>query len=350
MPVAVKKTVKFLKLSYLWVVRILFAPNHFNVPLWRRLYLAFAGGFVPDQDVLYDLRHRPKSAYLSEFDWYRSRFINDPFNPMLNNKVVCAEVLKDYAQVPETLFVKNKGRFMRYSDRKNLSNVQGAIDTVAEAGSVFMKPIGAGKGKGVHRLDYTDGKFLVDESLVSQTDLEVMLRKHDGWFFCRCINQHPGLAKIYDKTSNTIRLITMRDPESGQFKVFFAVLRLGTVKTIPIDNGSVGGLVSKIDLETGELSEARSLWSLSVHPVHPNSQAPIQGERIPQWEALKDKMIKLAEQFPYLQFVAWDILLAEDGPYIIEANTSSGVNIIQVWGPQRQDELGDFYRAYGVIQ
>ena len=49
MPVAVKKTVKFLKLSYLWVVRILFAPNHFNVPMWRRLYLAFAGGFVPDQ-------------------------------------------------------------------------------------------------------------------------------------------------------------------------------------------------------------------------------------------------------------------------------------------------------------
>ena len=191
------------------------------------------------RNVLYDLRHRPKSAYLSEFDWYRSRFINDPFNPMLNNKVVCAEVLKDYAQVPETLFVRNEGAvhaILRSEEplERSRGNRQCWLSWL-----IFVEPIGAGKGKGVHRLDYTDGKFLVDESLVSQTDLEVMLRKHDGWFFCRCINQHPGLAKIYDKTSNTIRLITMRDPESGQFKVFFAVLRLGTVKTIPIDNGSV---------------------------------------------------------------------------------------------------------------
>ena len=35
---------------------------------------------------------------------------------------------------------------------------------------------------------------------------------------------------------------------------------------------------------------------------------------------------------------------------IIEANTSSGVNIIQLWGGQRNGELGDFYRHYGVIR
>lgn len=349
MPVAVKKTVKFLKLSYLWVVRILFAPNHFQVPLWRRLYLAIAGGFVPDQDVLYDLRHRAKSDYLSEFDWYRSRFINDPFNPMLNNKVVCAEVLKDHALVPETLFVKNKGRYMSYVDRKRLSSVDGALETLKNVGSVFMKPIGAGKGKGVHRLDFRDGQTYLDEVATAPSEIKELLGRQDGWFLCRCIEQHAGLAKIYHKTSNTIRLITLRDPRSGEFKVFFAVLRLGTEKTIPIDNGSVGGLVAKIDLDTGILSEARSLWSQTVHHVHPNSAAPIEGEKIPQWTELKEKMVKLAQQFPYLQFVAWDILLADEGPYIIEANTSSGVNIIQIWGPQRQNELGDFYRAYGVI-
>ncbi|MGO1590536.1 MAG: sugar-transfer associated ATP-grasp domain-containing protein [Ancrocorticia sp.] len=349
MPVAVKKTVKFLKLTYLWVVRILFASNHFNVPFWRRLHLAIVGGFVPDQYVLYDLKHRPKSAYLSEFDWYRSRFINDPFNPMLNNKIVCAEVMKDDALVPETLFIKNKGRYVSYADRKRLSNVDGAMDALKEAGSVFMKPIGAGKGKGVHRLDFRDGQTYLDETATPPSDIKALLRKQDGWFFCRCIEQHPGLAKIYDKTSNTIRLITLRDPENGKFKVFFAVLRIGTAKTVPIDNGSVGGLVAKIDLDTGTLSEARSLWAQTVHPVHPNSAAPIEGVQIPQWEELKAQMVELAERFPFLQFVAWDILLAQEGPYIIEANTSSGVNIIQIWGPQRQNELGDFYRAHGVI-
>lgn len=50
-----------------------------------------------------------------------------------------------------------------------------------------------------------------------------------------------------------------------------------------------------------------------------------------------------------MHFIAWDILLTSDGPCIIEANTSSGINIIQLWGPQRNGELGDFYRAHRVI-
>ena len=45
-----------------------------------------------------------------------------------------------------------------------------------------------------------------------------------------------------------------------------------------------------------------------------------------------------------------DILITEEGRCIIEANTSSGVNIIQLWGGQRHKELGDFYRYHGVIK
>ena len=52
-----------------------------------------------------------------------------------------------------------------------------------------------------------------------------------------------------------------------------------------------------------------------------------------------------------MHFIAWDILIMEDGEIcIIEANTSSGVNIIQLWGGQRNGELGDFYRYHGVIK
>ena len=62
-----------------------------------------------------------------------------------------------------------------------------------------------------------------------------------------------------------------------------------------------------------------------------------------------EEMLALARTFPFMNFIAWDILLTDEGICIIEANTSSGVNIIQLWGPQRNGELGDFYRAHGVI-
>ena len=61
-------------------------------------------------------------------------------------------------------------------------------------------------------------------------------------------------------------------------------------------------------------------------------------------------MLKLANNLPYMHFIAWDILITEEGFCIIEANTSSGVNIIQLWGGQRNKELGDFYRYHKVIK
>ena len=53
----------------LWVVRILFAPNHFKLPLHTRLYYCVFGGYMVDQAALYDFKHNDKKQYLSEFDW-----------------------------------------------------------------------------------------------------------------------------------------------------------------------------------------------------------------------------------------------------------------------------------------
>ena len=46
----------------------------------------------------------------------------------------------------------------------------------------------------------------------------------------------------------------------------------------------------------------------------------------------------------------WVVGMTDDGFTVIEANTSSGVNIIQLWGPQRYGRLGDFYREHGIIK
>ena len=51
-----------------------------------------------------------------------------------------------------------------------------------------------------------------------------------------------------------------------------------------------------------------------------------------------------------MDFIAWDLLITEEGISVIEANTSSGVNIIQLWGGQKKGELGDFFRYHNVIK
>lgn len=305
-------------------------------------------GYLADQYVLYDLKHRSRKDYLSEFDWYRSRRINGDYSFVLNNKLVCADMLKQYVDVPQTLASKH-GENIIFNNGQVASRAT-LLQLFRREGKVIMKPVGYGKGKGVHLICFQDGWYFLDNEHITENKLVAFLANSKHWFLSKYVHQAKYLDDIYPHTANTIRLITLRDTNTKHFKVFFAVQRIGTAKTIPVDNGSRGGLVAKIDLTTGKLSEARSLHDLAVHQVHPDSGSPIEGVQIPRWQELQRRMVAVSGKFPYLSFIAWDILVTDEGFSVIEANTSSGVNIIQLWGGQKNGELGDFYRAHGIIR
>lgn len=339
---------KKVKLSIIWIVKILFATCHFKVPLYKRIYFSIFGGFMPDQVALYNLNRQNRKEYLSEFDWYKSRYINEPYNFILNNKLVCADLLKQYIYVPETICIKRKGNL--YSRLYNISGYTDVIDILKQRKQLYIKPISVGKGIGVSKLTYNDNNIYIDLALKSQEEFIAFLRKRDDYFISECIEQCKDLNKIYDKTSNTIRLITARNPKSKKCEVLFAVQRMGTNETIPVDNGTRGGLVSKIDIDTGELSSAKSIQKIVDFTHHPDSNNPIKGVKIEKWNEIKQTFINIMEKLPYLYFIAWDILITDEGPVVIEANASSGVNIIQLWGGQRNGKLGEFYKHHKIIK
>lgn len=344
----IKRCIKISKLILIYFRRILFVRNHFKCPFHKKLRANLTRGFLADQWMLYDLDHNDHREYLSEFDWYRSRYINEPFDFLLNNKIAANEILKQYVRVPDIYMIKNHGVLSTFESEK--LEYETVIALLREKGKLFIKPYGAGKGTGVNILTCRQDRLYVDQEEYSEAALIAFLKDRDNWLVCETMKQHPYSDAIYDKTTNTIRLITLRDIHTHAFKIFFAVQRIGTSATIPVDNGSRGGLVAKIDLDTGVLSEARCLHNRNVYKIHPDSHAPIEGVVIPGWEQLKADILRLSNKLPYMHFIAWDILLTEEGMCIIEANTSSGVNIIQLWGGQRKKELGDFYRYHKVIR
>ncbi|MBR3974834.1 MAG: hypothetical protein IKJ88_03125 [Clostridia bacterium] len=343
----VKNLLEKLKLIYIWFTKILFAKDHFKVAPWTKLWLNLHG-YLVDQYMIYDFKHRGSKEYLAEFDWYRSRNINGDYSFILNNKIVCADMLKQYTNVPKT-YVTKVGKVMVMSDN-TIATDEKILECIRENAIAIMKPINFGKGNGVNLITYENRKFFVNKQEKTDKELLDFLKSSKNWFLSEYICQGEYLNRIYYRTANTIRLITLRDPDTQEFKVFFAVQRIGTDKTFPVDNGSRGGLVSCIDLETGALSEAKTLHNLDVYDVHPNTGAQIKGAVIPNWLQIKNDVLALANKFPYLSFVAWDILVTNNGFYVIEANTSSGVNIIQLWGGQRNGELGRFYKAHNVIK
>lgn len=344
-----RRVKKRCKLAMLYFLRIVFVKNKFKVSLYKKIKANFLGGFLADQWVLYDFDKNDKREYLSEFDWYRSRYINEPFNCLLNNKVIASEVLQQYVKVAKNYVIKNKG-VLTDCDSYEIITYEQVVELVKHKGKVFIKPFDQGMGKGVHLLTCSEEGLCIDRNMVEKEEIIDFLKRTEDWFISEAIEQADYVNKIYDKTTNTIRIITIRDIQTKEFKVFFAVHRIGTKATIPVDNGSRGGLVSKIDLETGRLSEARSLHSLAVYEKHPDSGVRIKGVVVPNWGLLKENILLMARKLPYMHFIAWDVLITKEGISIVEANTSSGVNIIQLWGGQRNGELGNFYRYHKVIK
>lgn len=345
----IKAAEKKAKLFLLYWRRIVFAPGHFDVSPLKKLTANLSGGFTADQWALYDLDRKKRKEYLSEFDWYRSRYINEPFDYMLNNKVVATEVLRQYIRVPEMYMVKSHGAMMDFGG--NILTQEQVLAILREHGHIIIKPFDKGKGTGVHTIAFEDGEYFVDEQRADEDAVRALIERQGNCYFSEIIGQHAYADILYDKTVNTIRIITLRDPETRRFKVFFAVQRIGRRSTIPVDNGSQGGLICKIDLETGRLSHGRCLHDKVVYASHPDSGTRFEDVSVPSWDELKEEILSLSEKFPYLHFIAWDVVKMKDGTNcIIEANTSSGVNIIQLWGSQRNGELGDFYRHHKVIR
>lgn len=337
------------RLAFIWVIRILFAKPHMKVPFWKRIWYAFSGGYIADQIALYNINHKTKKEYLSEFDWYKSRYMNGNYKFILNNKIVSTEILKQYVYVPAIYALKQK-KVISDFDNNGIDSPERIVELLKKQKKLFLKPIDRGKGIGVLCLKYEKNKYYVNEELSSKEDILKLLNEKNNYFISEAIEQNKYLNDLYDKTSNTLRLVVFKDPETEKFILYFGVQRIGTAKTIPVDNGSQGGLIAKVDLETGELSAAKSLHNLNVYDVHPDSKKPIKGVVIPNWKNIKNEILDLSNHMPYLNFIAWDVLLTDKGMCIIEANTSSGVNVLQLWGGQKNQKLGDLFRYHKVIK
>ena len=217
----------FFWLIAVFVFRILFAHKYVKAPLLKTLYYNFHGGFTGNQVALYNLNKHNKDEYLSEFDWFKSRRINHPYGYMLDDKVLCAETIKDYVNVPDTLFKKENGFLTNNDDGITIKE---AIDLIEFKKSVFFKPISVGKGTGVIRIDYKNKRFYIDSKRVKENDVISILDKKDNYFVSSAIEQAKYLRDIYNETSNTIRIITGRG-KNNKVKILCAVQRFGTSKT-----------------------------------------------------------------------------------------------------------------------
>jgi hypothetical protein len=177
---------------------------------------------------------------------------------------------------------------------------------------------------GTDFLSWNGRRFNPEELLAHVSGLD-----HGNLVFQEWLQVHPSLKPIAAKALVTIRTITYR--ENGSLRIIYAYLKQPDRDSIT-DNWGSGGTgrgMLELDVETGKpvafWSQREDGWGITAltHMGH-GTRIPVEDVSVPDWQAVKALILKLAEAFPQLQCPGWDIGLTDRGPVAIEGNTHWG--------------------------
>jgi len=321
------------------------------IPLSRRVgYLR--RGFGTKSALIYGLNSGNADLFLPDTAWPRMMHLNGSFGCVLNNKLLFHQVLQAYREhLPENHALILEGRLFPLKG----SGAGPELDVpryLEERLPAVLKPVGGSASKGICFLSKRAGGIYLNDEPVSSGDLKALVEKFHEYLVCGHVEQHPVLAGMYPHATATVKVLSVRDVDSGEPFIPHACVRVGTDDSRPFDALTRGGLTSRIWIEDGRLGKARGLYTPEEQgrESHPDTGARIEGVLLPHWGLIRSKLIEMCRAFPYLNYLIWDLAVTAEGFRILEGNNHPGLTLIQMHCPLLEDpRLRAFYAHHGVV-
>lgn len=329
--------------------------RRYDVPWRRRLWL-YRNGFLSSKGAVWDLDEETVDQYLSDVEYRAAGRIDEPYGGSLKNKVLFHLVVsRTHGHLlPEVYGLVREGDIVdtgRLGELQSFRELAGLL----EDERVVVKPVTAAKGDGVRILDRRDAKPRLRDGTDSlaetlDDDRDLLLVEHVG--------QADYASNIYPGATNSLRVLTMVDPQSGEPFIATATHRFGTAASGHIDNWSAGGISAGVDLDTGELESAvaptgNGADRLDRVETHPDTGARIAGASVPEWRAVKDTVLELAATYGWLwPHVGWDVVVRDDAGSVavLEGEPQSVDADQQAHEPLlAQERTRRFYEHHGVL-
>ena len=341
--------IKKLKHCKIWLHTVFLEHHNKKLSFYHKLR-AIRYGFANDYYYMYHLEKNNPKEYISEYSRMISRdIINGKYKSVFDNKLIFEKVFGKDLSIPKTVMIIDKeiydydGNIISYND----------IDKLLIDNKYIIKPCcDTGGGTGIKLLEKRSNNLFVlsEKEMTSKELYNEFQTKYKGYILVEFIKQHPYSEKINPTSVNTIRIVTLKDPKTKEIIIPFAVHRFGSKKSNVVDNASSGVYVTNIDVESGTLLETKSYLDTTTLDKHPDSNVLIKGTVIPHFDTIKKDILNIAKKYPYLPFIAWDIVVTEESFSVIEINASTGLGLFQIFGPINNSKLAELYREYKIIK
>lgn len=310
-------------------------------------------GFSLYESVLFNLNKNNYRNYISTWEAYQPRYNLSEYHKISDDKYLFSIVFGKYVDTPISYGLINNGTIEPLvADLKKDS----LYDFLLEKSGGVIKDRFGYNGYNIYVFRARNNCLFYRGEPISKIDLDEIVSKFNNGLIQSIITQGSFENSIYDKSINTIRIITIRKEKSVEHEVVCAVQRIGSDRCAPVDNFSQGGYSSLVNLETGELGPLTSPMSKDekmnqvFYDNHPDNGAIVKGKIIPNWFSVKQKVIDLTRKIPFYDYIAWDIVLKDDGIAVIEINMKSSLCVVQVHGGMRNTKMGEAYKRMHYLK
>lgn len=341
--------------------------RRFDVPWRRRLWL-YRNGFLSSRDVVWELSPDTVGGYLSDRQVGATGRIDEPYAVALKNKRLFQAVVSGTHGhlLPAVYGVARQGRIVGDArgggvvDDVEAPRVRSVEDLVAllEDEPVVAKPAVGDNGSAVRVLASRDGQLLVDGRPVSRSAFEAVLATPWDLLLVEHVSQADYAAAVYPDATNSLRILTMVDPDTGEPFVAVAAHRFGTAASGAVDNWSAGGISARVDPDSGELgpavaSLAREADAGRWMATHPDTGTAIEGRVVPGWATVRETVLDLAAEYGGLwPYVGWDVVVTDDAGAVVvlEGSRKSADEDLQAHRPLLAgDRTRRFYEHHGIV-
>lgn len=287
------------------------------MPLIKKAYIKYRWNI--EEFFMWDFEHLTKKeilAYCPEYD-------HNIFVLTVNN-FETAKLFRDKYTTYK--------RFAKYFKRscvyvENLADLQKkeVVQFLKENSVYLAKPVGACCGRGIQKISNELNDRL--RSILQESN-------GGGYLLETFIVQSPEMGVLHPASVNTIRIPTIN--YGDHIEIFHPYMRMGMNNSF-VDNVASGGIAALIDPKTGVVMSSGDEFGNS-YTVHPNTNEPIVGFKIPYWEEAVATVKKMASEVPDVHYVGWDIALTNEGWVMIEGN-EDGQFGFQYIGPGVAEEV-----------
>ena len=241
------------------------------------------------------------------------------------------EIIKKYNDMTYAYKVEDKALFNnlfnKYLNREWIYIKESSIEDFKKylkgKKEVIVKPLSLSCGKGVEKIVVKDH---------NPEELYNHLMQTDQTLVEDVAIQNKVLSDLYPHSVNTLRIVTLNKV------VVAALLRIGNKGNV-VDNFNHDGMVTTVDIKTGEIKYPAIDKVGNVYEVHPETNVKIVGIKIPMWNEVKKLCIEACDIVPELGYVGWDVCLGEEKPFLIEGNDFPGHDLYQL-PVHRKDNYG----------